>query len=76
MAEWRYGPAQLWYDMLGVPEDGSAFHYGFRLKEEDQLGEQERQPAPPQEVSCTAPYCHLLFFFLFIHFYSLLERAS
>lgn len=34
VAEWRYGPAQLWYDMLGVPEDGSGFHYGFKLKEE------------------------------------------
>ncbi|XP_034034553.1 transcription initiation factor TFIID subunit 1 isoform X3 [Thalassophryne amazonica] len=34
VAEWRYGPAQLWYDMLGVPEDGSNFNYGFKLKEE------------------------------------------
>uniref|UniRef100_A0A3Q3KDS3 Transcription initiation factor TFIID subunit 1 n=1 Tax=Monopterus albus TaxID=43700 RepID=A0A3Q3KDS3_MONAL len=34
VAEWRYGPAQLWYDMLGVPEDGSHFSYGFKLKEE------------------------------------------
>ncbi|KAM9325646.1 transcription initiation factor TFIID subunit 1 [Gastrophryne carolinensis] len=33
VAEWRYGPAQLWYDMLGVPEDGSGFDYGFKLKE-------------------------------------------
>ncbi|XP_073717223.1 transcription initiation factor TFIID subunit 1 isoform X4 [Misgurnus anguillicaudatus] len=36
MAEWRYGPAQLWYDMLGIPEDGSSFHYGFKLKEDQQ----------------------------------------
>ncbi|KAL2095183.1 hypothetical protein ACEWY4_009902 [Coilia grayii] len=43
VAEWRYGPAQLWYDMLGVPEDGSGFHYGFKLKEETQ---EETQPAP------------------------------
>uniref|UniRef100_A0A8C7RH11 Transcription initiation factor TFIID subunit n=1 Tax=Oncorhynchus mykiss TaxID=8022 RepID=A0A8C7RH11_ONCMY len=35
VAEWRYGPAQLWYDMMGVPEDGSGFHYGFKLKEEE-----------------------------------------
>uniref|UniRef100_A0A7N8YC84 Transcription initiation factor TFIID subunit n=1 Tax=Mastacembelus armatus TaxID=205130 RepID=A0A7N8YC84_9TELE len=33
VAEWRYGPAQLWYDMLGVPEDGSNFNYGFKLKD-------------------------------------------
>uniref|UniRef100_A0A8C6YMJ8 Transcription initiation factor TFIID subunit n=1 Tax=Nothoprocta perdicaria TaxID=30464 RepID=A0A8C6YMJ8_NOTPE len=30
VAEWRYGPAQLWYDMLGIPEDGSGFDYGFK----------------------------------------------
>ncbi|XP_043913192.1 transcription initiation factor TFIID subunit 1 [Protopterus annectens] len=34
VTEWRYGPAQLWYDMLGVPEDGEGFDYGFKLKEE------------------------------------------
>lgn len=22
IAEWRYGPAQVWYDMLGVPDSG------------------------------------------------------
>uniref|UniRef100_A0A8C8HCE5 Transcription initiation factor TFIID subunit n=1 Tax=Oncorhynchus tshawytscha TaxID=74940 RepID=A0A8C8HCE5_ONCTS len=42
VAEWRYGPAQLWYDMMGVPEDGSGFHYGFKLKEEEE-DEQEKQ---------------------------------
>uniref|UniRef100_A0A8C7HF89 Transcription initiation factor TFIID subunit 1 n=1 Tax=Oncorhynchus kisutch TaxID=8019 RepID=A0A8C7HF89_ONCKI len=42
VAEWRYGPAQLWYDMMGVPEDGSGFHYGFKLKEEEEV-EQEKQ---------------------------------
>uniref|UniRef100_A0A8C3B3S1 Transcription initiation factor TFIID subunit n=1 Tax=Cyclopterus lumpus TaxID=8103 RepID=A0A8C3B3S1_CYCLU len=40
VAEWRYGPAQLWYDMLGVSEDGSNFNYGFKLKEE-QTSEQD-----------------------------------
>uniref|UniRef100_A0A7N6BCZ6 Transcription initiation factor TFIID subunit n=1 Tax=Anabas testudineus TaxID=64144 RepID=A0A7N6BCZ6_ANATE len=42
VAEWRYGPAQLWYDMLGVPEDGSSFNYGFKLKE-DQSSEPQKQ---------------------------------
>ncbi|XP_048653186.1 transcription initiation factor TFIID subunit 1 [Marmota marmota marmota] len=32
VAEWRYGPARLWYDMLSVPEDGSGFDYGFKLR--------------------------------------------
>uniref|UniRef100_A0A8C3GCP6 Transcription initiation factor TFIID subunit n=1 Tax=Cyclopterus lumpus TaxID=8103 RepID=A0A8C3GCP6_CYCLU len=40
VAEWRYGPAQLWYDMLGVSEDGSNFNYGFKLKEEQTNKEQ------------------------------------
>ena len=31
--EWRYGPAALWYDMLGVPESGEGFDYGFKLKD-------------------------------------------
>uniref|UniRef100_A0A671VP97 Transcription initiation factor TFIID subunit n=1 Tax=Sparus aurata TaxID=8175 RepID=A0A671VP97_SPAAU len=48
VAEWRYGPAQLWYDMLGVSEDGSNFNYGFKLKEE-QSSEPEKQDAP-QEI--------------------------
>lgn len=32
VAEWRYGPAQLWYDMLGISESGEGFDYGFQLK--------------------------------------------
>lgn len=51
VAEWRYGPAQLWYDMLGVPEDGSNFNYGFKLKEK--TSEFEKQDLP-QEVTETA----------------------
>ncbi|XP_061595817.1 transcription initiation factor TFIID subunit 1 isoform X2 [Cololabis saira] len=59
VAEWRYGPAQLWYDMLGVSEDGSNFNYGFKLKEPDS-DEPEKQDTPrepaeiPQEVQILA----------------------
>ncbi|XP_060106041.1 transcription initiation factor TFIID subunit 1 isoform X8 [Heteronotia binoei] len=45
VAEWRYGPAQLWYDMLGIPEDGSGFDYGFKLKE---CQEEEEEPVDPE----------------------------
>jgi transcription initiation factor TFIID subunit 1 len=34
VADWRFGPAQIWYDMLDVSETGEGFNYGFRLKEE------------------------------------------
>uniref|UniRef100_A0A8C7KIH5 Transcription initiation factor TFIID subunit n=1 Tax=Oncorhynchus kisutch TaxID=8019 RepID=A0A8C7KIH5_ONCKI len=48
VAEWRYGPAQLWYDMMGVPDDGSGFHYGFKLKEEEDDEQEKRErPEPP-----------------------------
>ena len=30
---WRFGPAKVWYDQLGVTEDGSNLNYGFKLKE-------------------------------------------
>lgn len=31
VADWRFGPAQLWYDMLEVPETGDGFNYGFQM---------------------------------------------
>ncbi|XP_060941614.1 transcription initiation factor TFIID subunit 1 [Limanda limanda] len=49
VAEWRYGPAQLWYDMLGVPEDGSYFNYGFKLKEKESSEPQKQDT--PKEIS-------------------------
>ena len=33
VADWRFGPAQMWYDMLDVPETGEGFNYGFKVKE-------------------------------------------
>ncbi|KZC11582.1 Transcription initiation factor TFIID subunit 1 [Dufourea novaeangliae] len=38
VADWRFGPAQLWYDMLQVAETGDGFNYGFKLS--DKLEEQ------------------------------------
>uniref|UniRef100_A0A665WVY2 Transcription initiation factor TFIID subunit n=1 Tax=Echeneis naucrates TaxID=173247 RepID=A0A665WVY2_ECHNA len=52
VAEWRYGPAQLWYDMLCVPEDGSNFNYGFKLKEEESSEPQIQET--PKEITETA----------------------
>lgn len=36
VADWRFGPAQLWYDMLQVPETGDGFNYGFKLTDKVQ----------------------------------------
>uniref|UniRef100_A0A668AKV4 TAF1 RNA polymerase II, TATA box binding protein (TBP)-associated factor n=1 Tax=Myripristis murdjan TaxID=586833 RepID=A0A668AKV4_9TELE len=52
VAEWRYGPAQLWYDMLGVPEDGSNFNYGFKLK--DEQSEEPQTQENPEVTTETA----------------------
>ncbi|XP_030373648.1 transcription initiation factor TFIID subunit 1 isoform X4 [Scaptodrosophila lebanonensis] len=32
VADWRFGPAQIWYDMLDVSESGEGFNYGFKTK--------------------------------------------
>jgi len=32
VADWRFGPAQIWYDMLEVPDSGEGFNYGFKTK--------------------------------------------
>lgn len=37
-ADWRFGPAQIWYDMLEVPETGDGFNYGFKVKDEKEVG--------------------------------------
>lgn len=52
VAEWRYGPAQLWYDMLGISEDGSNFTYGFKLKE--QLSSEAQMQDTPKEITETS----------------------
>lgn len=36
-ADWRFGPAQIWYDMLDVPESGEGFNYGFKLKDKNKV---------------------------------------
>uniref|UniRef100_A0A9R1SHY1 Transcription initiation factor TFIID subunit n=2 Tax=Cyprinus carpio TaxID=7962 RepID=A0A9R1SHY1_CYPCA len=51
VAEWRYGPAQLWYDMLGVPEDGSGFYYGFKLREDQKEDSTETAAKTEEDVS-------------------------
>uniref|UniRef100_A0A8D0ATS2 Transcription initiation factor TFIID subunit n=1 Tax=Sander lucioperca TaxID=283035 RepID=A0A8D0ATS2_SANLU len=59
VAEWRYGPAQLWYDMLGVSEDGSNFNYGLKLKEHQSSEPQQQDTA--KEITETPPLENELF---------------
>ncbi|XP_033742474.1 transcription initiation factor TFIID subunit 1-like [Pecten maximus] len=43
---WRYGPAQYWYDFMGVDELGRDFDYGFKLKSENTEAEICANPNP------------------------------
>lgn len=47
-ADWRFGPAQIWYDMLDVPDSGEGFNYGFKLKDKHRI-EQPKE----EETSAT-----------------------
>ncbi|XP_064636542.1 transcription initiation factor TFIID subunit 1-like isoform X2 [Lineus longissimus] len=48
IAEWRFGPAALWYNMVGIDETGHGFDYGFKLKSEN--NEPEENALPPVDV--------------------------
>ncbi|XP_050560992.1 transcription initiation factor TFIID subunit 1 isoform X2 [Spodoptera frugiperda] len=50
-AHWRFGPAQMWYDMLNVPETGDGFDYGFKIK----APSPEREENKPKEVEEEKP---------------------
>ena len=57
-SHWRHGPAKLWYDQLGVPEDGRGFDYGFKLKEnsqQDLTDEEEDEGKPPSVIEDPVP---------------------
>ncbi|KAK4872343.1 hypothetical protein RN001_014372 [Aquatica leii] len=48
VADWRFGPAQVWYDMLDVPETGDNFDYGFKTSDKKEECEEpvECEPFP------------------------------
>ncbi|XP_045464560.1 transcription initiation factor TFIID subunit 1 isoform X2 [Harmonia axyridis] len=48
-ADWRFGPAQMWYDMLEVPENMENFDYGFKTSKQKEPERQETEPKEPKE---------------------------
>ncbi|CAH0579290.1 unnamed protein product [Chrysodeixis includens] len=52
-AHWRFGPAQMWYDMLNVPETGDGFDYGFKVKAPSP--EREEKPKEVEEEKTEEP---------------------
>uniref|UniRef100_UPI00358DE281 transcription initiation factor TFIID subunit 1-like isoform X2 n=1 Tax=Myxine glutinosa TaxID=7769 RepID=UPI00358DE281 len=51
VAPWRHGPARLWYDLLGVSDDGVGFDYGFRLHSQNSETDVERASNDLQDVA-------------------------
>ena len=47
--DWRNGPAQYWYDMLGLPEKVEDFDYGMKRHEEN--GSSVQEPVPSTSSS-------------------------
>ncbi|KAI0232494.1 Transcription initiation factor TFIID subunit 1 [Lamellibrachia satsuma] len=52
---WRYGPAQLWYDMMGVDETGHGFDYGFKLKKAKEEPDSNSDDDHPPHDSDASP---------------------
>ncbi|XP_065085735.1 transcription initiation factor TFIID subunit 1-like isoform X2 [Ochlerotatus camptorhynchus] len=46
VADWRFGPAQVWYDMLDVPETGEDFNYGFKTTDRREEMDIKGDPIP------------------------------
>ncbi|XP_058465400.1 transcription initiation factor TFIID subunit 1 isoform X2 [Malaya genurostris] len=46
VADWRFGPAQVWYDMLDVPETGENFDYGFKTADRQEEIDIKGEPLP------------------------------
>uniref|UniRef100_T1HCU3 Transcription initiation factor TFIID subunit 1 n=2 Tax=Rhodnius prolixus TaxID=13249 RepID=T1HCU3_RHOPR len=58
VADWRFGPAQLWYDRLEVPETGEGFHYGFTLSEKIEEGNVNNNDDYPDDAYLMVSQVH------------------
>ncbi|XP_071504650.1 transcription initiation factor TFIID subunit 1-like [Diadema antillarum] len=59
IAEWRYGPAQYWYDMLDVPDNGEGFGYGFKLKSAKEFSEREKKESEGSPAATEDPLANM-----------------
>ena len=51
IANWRVGPARLWYDQIGLSLDVPSYDYGFKLKQ--QLQSFQSQISKEQSINET-----------------------
>lgn len=51
VSDWRHGPAKLWYDMLGVPEDAVDLDaYGSDTRRSDEIPKFEQPTSDPDDA--------------------------
>lgn len=51
ISDWRHGPAKLWYDMLGVPEDAIDLdNYGSDSRRNDEVPKFDQQTSDPDDA--------------------------
>ena len=53
IANWRVGPARLWYDQIGLSLDLSNYDYGFKLKQPQPLQTQVSKEEATTEKELT-----------------------
>lgn len=50
---WRHGPAEIWYDMLNIPDDDEVLDYGFKPKPKPAVEYESSSSSSDEESSCT-----------------------
>ncbi|KAI6241578.1 hypothetical protein M3Y99_00317400 [Aphelenchoides fujianensis] len=48
---WRFGPAQIWYDRLGLPEKPKRFDYGFHVSKQAKIPSLAKKPVVTERPS-------------------------
>ena len=67
--DWRWGPAQYWYDMLELPEDCPDYDYGLRVvgkEEQEQMDKAVAGIPAGEQAFKNEPffYCHFFHYLL------------
>ena len=53
--DWRFGPAQYWYDMLGLPDKAPEFNYGLKNEPDTDVKESQSKSIEKKEAAANIP---------------------
>ena len=51
--DWRWGPAQYWYDMLELPEEVPDYDYGLKIRNKEGQRRTSRRPPCRVQAGCS-----------------------